>query len=83
MVNCVTPGKLVYQLGENMKVTNVYYITREDGSEYIKTEFDTKHYSVLNQYESMCKVFTPAGRKASDKVTHCACLAINAYYDNQ
>jgi hypothetical protein len=64
-----------------MKVTNVYYITREDGTEYIKTEFNTKHYSVLNQHEKMCKVFTPAGRKASDDITYQACKAINNYYD--
>lgn len=66
-----------------MKVTNVYYITREDGSEYIKTEFDTKHTAVLNQGDTLCSVLTPNGRKASDDVSYRAVLAINAYYDNQ
>ena len=64
-----------------MKVTNVFSITREDGTEYIKTEFDTKHTAVLNRGERLCKVLTPQGRAATDDVTYRAVKAINAYYD--
>lgn len=66
-----------------MKVTNVYYITRENGTEYIKIEFDTKHTAVLNSGESLFEILTPHERKASDEVTYRAVKAINAHYDQQ
>jgi hypothetical protein len=65
-----------------MKVTDVFFITREDGTEYIKTIFDTAHYAVLEQSETKFKVLTPRGRKASQAVHDCAVKAINVYYDN-
>ena len=64
-----------------MKVTHVYEITREDGTEYIKTEFDTKHTAVLNRGEHQFKVLTPQGRAATDDVAYRAVKAINVYYD--
>ncbi len=64
-----------------MRVTDVHFITREDGTEYIKTIFDTKHNAILNAGESKFKVLTPQGRTASDDVAYRAVKAINAYYD--
>ncbi len=64
-----------------MKVTSVYFITREDGSEYTKTIFDTKHFAVLNNGESHFQVLTPNNRKASDNISFQAIKAINSYYD--
>jgi hypothetical protein len=64
-----------------MKVIDVHDITREDGTEYAKIEFDTKHTAVLNRGEYRFKFFTPKGRTATDDVAYRAVKAINAYYD--
>lgn len=65
-----------------MKVTDVYFITREDDSEYSKIVFDTKHYAVLENGETRFKVFTPHARKASYHVTQNAITAILDHYKN-
>ena len=64
-----------------MKVVDVWFITRENGTEYIKTIFDTEHYAVLEQDATTFKVLTPRGRKTSQGVHDCAVKAINVYYD--
>jgi hypothetical protein len=65
-----------------MKVTDVWFITREDGTEYTKTFFDNGYTSILEKNETRFLFITPAGRKCtSDAICYKGIKAINTYCD--
>jgi hypothetical protein len=64
-----------------MKVTKVWYITREDGTEYSKTFFDkTNSFATLEKNATSFNFSTPTGRKVSQSVIDKAIKAIDNYY---
>ena len=67
-----------------MKVTKVWFITREDGTEYSKTFFDkTSSFATLEKNATSFKFLTPTGRKVSESVIDKAIQAINNYYEKE
>lgn len=64
-----------------MKVTKVWFITREDGTEYSKTFFDkTDSFASLEKDATSFNFMTPTGRKVSESVIDKMLKAINSYY---
>ena len=68
--------------GKKMKVTDVWFITRENGTEYSKTIFDNEYTATLEKNATSFEFFTPNGRWCrSDAICDKAIKAINNYYN--